>query len=151
MEFHFFFMWFFFLNGLAYVIYALFSRQWRFLVPNKHSFKNAGETLMHDLYIRRKPAPVVKYKVAQQIAYTMIINMGICSLVTGLVMYKPIQFSRLSWMPGGYEAARLEHIILTIGYCLFFVIHILQVICVGWNNFWGMVTGFTVEKDETKS
>jgi hypothetical protein len=43
---------------------------------------------------------------------------------------------------GGYEAARLEHFILTIGYCLFFVVHILQVIKAGWKNFQSMITGF---------
>jgi hypothetical protein len=33
---------------------------------------------------------------------------------------------------------------LTIGYVLFFLIHIIQVIIAGWNNFQAMVTGFEV-------
>jgi thiosulfate reductase cytochrome b subunit len=47
-------------------------------------------------------------------------------------------------MLGGYAAARVEHFLLTIGYVLFFVIHLSQVILAGWNNFRAMVTGFEV-------
>ncbi len=54
--------------------------------------------------------------------------MGIGSLVTGLAIYKPVQFSAFTWLCGGYSAARAEHFILTIGYVLFFLIHIAQVI-----------------------
>jgi thiosulfate reductase cytochrome b subunit len=38
---HFFFMWFFMLNGLAYVLYTLISGEWRYLVPTKSSFSEA--------------------------------------------------------------------------------------------------------------
>ena len=50
----------------------------------------------------------------------------------------------LAWLTtllGGYQTARLEHFSLTIGYVVFFVIHILQVIRAGWNNFRAMVIG----------
>ena len=43
--------------------------------------------------------------------------------------------------------ARLEHFALTIGYVLFFVIHITQVIRAGWNNFRAMVIGVEVVAD----
>jgi thiosulfate reductase cytochrome b subunit len=49
---------------------------------------------------------------------------------------------------GGYEAARIEHFILTVGYVLFFVIHIIQVILAGWNNFRAMIAGFEVIKEK---
>jgi len=42
--------------------------------------------------------------------------------------------------------SRIIHFALTIGYALFFVIHIVQVIIAGWNNFRAMVTGFEVIK-----
>jgi len=45
---------------------------------------------------------------------------------------------------GGYEAARVEHFALTIGYCVFFVVHVVQVVLAGWKNFRSMVTGFDV-------
>jgi len=42
--------------------------------------------------------------------------------------------------------ARVLHFALTIGYVLFFLIHIIQVIIAGWNNFRAIITGFEVEK-----
>ncbi len=100
--------------------------------------------LLHDLHIRKYEPPQLKYNGGQRIAYTAIIIMGVGSIITGLAIYKPVQFSWLTWLCGGYEAARLEHFILTIGYCLFFVVHILQVIRAGWKNFRSMITGFDV-------
>jgi thiosulfate reductase cytochrome b subunit len=144
MAYHFLFMWLFFLNGLLYVLYTFFSGEWKYLLPNKKSLKEAGLVLLHDLHLRKKEPPFIKYNAAQRIAYTGIIVMGVGSVITGLSIYKPVQFGWLTALCGGYEAARLEHFILTIGYCLFFVVHILQVIRAGWRNFRSMITGFDV-------
>ena len=74
--------------------------------------------------------------------------MGIGSLLTGLAIYKPVQLYWLCAMLGGYEWARAEHFILTILFSLFFVVHIIQVIFAGWNNFAGMIRGFETKKIE---
>lgn len=151
MAFHFFFMWFFAINGFLYVLYTIVSGEWRQLVPNRRSFKEAWQVLLHDLHIRKMLPPQDKYNAAQRIAYTAIIVMGFGSLVTGLAIYKPVQFNGITWICGGYHAARIEHFILTIGYVLFFVIHIIQVIIAGWNNFRSVISGFEIihEKDTT--
>ena len=70
--------------------------------------------------------------------------MGIGSILTGLAIYKPVQLGWLTAMFGGYKMARIIHFALTIGYVLFFLIHVIQVIIAGWNNFQAMVTGFEV-------
>jgi thiosulfate reductase cytochrome b subunit len=142
MAYHFVFMWLFLINGIAYVLYTFISGEWKYLLPNKNSFKQAWLVLLHDLHIRKQAPPFIKYNDAQRVAYSAIIVMGFGSILTGLAIYKPIQFGWLVWLLGGYEAARLEHFILTIGYCLFFVVHILQVIKAGWKNFQSMITGF---------
>jgi thiosulfate reductase cytochrome b subunit len=144
MSFHFTFMWLFIINGLLYVLYTIFSGEWRYLLPNRRSFKEAWQVLLHDLRIRKFHPPQQKYNAAQRIAYTIIIVMGFGSLFTGLAIYKPAQFNTICWLCGGYEAARFEHFALTIGYVLFFLVHIIQVIKTGWNNFQAMITGFEV-------
>jgi thiosulfate reductase cytochrome b subunit len=146
MNWHFALMWLFAVNGLFYILFTVFSGQWRFLLPNKRSFKEAWQVLLHDLHIKKYPPPRLKYNAAQRIAYTAIIIMGIGSLLTGLAIYKPVQFSAIAWLCGGYAAARAEHFILTIGYVIFFLIHIVQVIKTGWNNFQAMITGFEIIK-----
>ena len=144
MAFHFLFMWFFAINGLLYVLYTLFSGEWRTLLPQRRSFKEAWLVLLHDLHIRKTAPPQDKYNAAQRIAYTAIIFMGMGSLATGLAIYKPVQFYWLCWLCGGYHLARILHFVLTIGYVLFFVIHIVQVILAGWNNFRSVISGFEV-------
>ena len=147
MAYHFMFMWLFFLNGIAYVLYTIISGEWRDLVPKKNSFKQAWQVLLHDLHIRKAaPAIIGKYNAAQRIAYTSIIIMGIGSVLTGLAIYKPVQLGWLCAVLGGYKMARILHFALTIGYVLFFLIHIFQVIRAGWNNFRAMITGFEVKK-----
>lgn len=144
MAYHFFFMWLFFINGLLYVIYTVLSGEWRFLVPQRGTLKHAWATLKHDLHLSKFVPEPRKFNGAQQIAYTSVIIMGIGSLLTGLAIYKPVQLSWLCAVLGGYEAARAEHFILTIGYVLFFLLHIFQVIRAGWNNFRAMLTGYEV-------
>jgi thiosulfate reductase cytochrome b subunit len=141
---HFFFMWFFMLNGLAYVIYTLVSGEWRYLVPTKNSFKEAIQVTLYDLHIRKEPLPHRKFNGAQQIAYTAVILMGLGSLVTGLAIYKPSQAHLITLASGGYEMARWFHFWLTMGYCVFFVIHVAQVAKAGWNNFRSMVSGYEI-------
>jgi len=147
MAFHFLFMWLFLINGALYVLYTIFSGEWRELVPNRHSFKEAWHTFLHDLHLRKEPPPPRKFNGAQQIAYTAIILAGLGSVLTGLAIYKPVQFSWLTTMFGGYPMARFFHFWLTVGYVVFFVVHVAQVIKTGWNNFRAMVIGVEVAHD----
>jgi thiosulfate reductase cytochrome b subunit len=147
MALHFFFMWLFAVNGVLYVAYTLFSGEWRALVPNRQSFREAIHVLLHDLHLRRDPPPPRKFNGAQQIAYTSVILMGLGSLLTGLAIYKPVQFSWLTWLFGGYPMARFFHFWITVGYVLFFMVHIAQVARAGWNNFRAMVIGYEVRHE----
>jgi thiosulfate reductase cytochrome b subunit len=146
MSIHFVFMWFFAVNGLVYVAYTGFSGEWRQLVPNRRSFREAVQVVLHDLRLSKGQPPPRKFNGAQQIAYTAVVLMGAGSLVTGLAIYKPVQFGWLTSLLGGYEWARWEHFWLAAGYVLFFVIHVVQVARAGWNNFRAMVTGYDVEE-----
>lgn len=148
MALHFFFMWLFAINGVAYVLYTIFSGEWRELVPDRASWRNAWQTTLHDLHLRKEAPEHGKYNGAQQIAYTLIVLMGLGSLLTGLAIYKPVQLHWLAAMFGGYPAARLIHFLLTVGYVLFFLIHVAQVIRAGWNNFRSMVIGVEVQPNE---
>jgi thiosulfate reductase cytochrome b subunit len=141
MSLHFFFMWFFAVNGVLYVLYTIVSGEWRQLVPTRRSFIEAIQVTLHDLHLRKEAPPQGKFNGAQRIAYTSIILMGLGSLLTGVAIYKPVQFGWLTFLFGGYQAARWLHFWLTVGYVLFFVVHVAQVVKAGWNNFRAMVIG----------
>jgi len=74
--------------------------------------------------------------------------MGFGSLLTGLAIYKPTQLAWLTTLLGGYMVARFEHFALALGYVLFFLIHIAQVVRAGWNNFRAMVSGYELVSEE---
>lgn len=148
MAWHWVFMWVFILNGILYVAYTFISGEWRHLVPDRNSFREAGQVVLYDLGLRKTQPPFVKYNGAQKIAYFTVMLMGIGSVLTGFAIYKPVQIAWLTTLLGGYEAARLEHFSLTVGFVLFFVVHVIQVARAGWHNFQSMVTGFEVVKPD---
>ena len=148
MAWHFAFMWLFAINGLLYVTYTIASGEWRHLIPNRSTFAEAWHVVLHDLHLTRRPLPRRKFNGDQRLAYTGVVLMGAGSLLTGLAIYKPVQLAWLTWLLGGYEWARLEHFTLTLGYVIFFVVHIAQVIKAGWNNFRAMVIGYEVVPSE---
>jgi thiosulfate reductase cytochrome b subunit len=139
---HFFFMWIFALNGIAYVAFLLWSKEWKFMVPTPASLKEAIQVTLVDLHLRKGLPAQTKYNGAQRIAYTSVIAMGLGSLLTGLAIYKPTQAHWLTSLLGGYEMARWFHFWLTMGFCGFFLVHVGQVILAGWNNFRSMVSGY---------
>lgn len=139
---HFFFAWFFTINGIIYIFYTFVSGEWRALLPVPGSFKRAPLVALHDLHIVKKLPPQGKYNDAQRIAYTGVIAMGAASVVTGFAIYKPLQLAWLTSLLGGYEWARWEHFWLMVLFVLFFVVHVVQVILAGWSNFRSMISGY---------
>src|SRR5258708_32827509 len=89
MALHFFFMWFFALNGFAYVLYTAISGEWRYLLPNRHSAREALRVMLHDLHLSKVEPPRRKFNGAQQFQYTSSQSTGEGSLITGLAFYRP--------------------------------------------------------------
>ena len=130
-------------------LYTILSGEWRYLVPRSSStLRDSWQVMLYDLGLAKVLPPQEKYNAAQQVSYSAIILMGALSLVSGLAIYKPAQLWWLTALFGGYEGARLVHFVLTIGYLLFFVLHVAQVVRAGWNNFRGMVIGYELAGDK---
>ncbi len=150
MQLHFFFMWLFLINGVIYVIYTIASGEWRSILPVPGSLKRAVLVTLHDMHIVKTLPPQGKYNDAQRIAYTSVILMGVGSVISGLAIYKPLQLAWLTNLMGGYDWARWIHFWLTIGFVMFFVVHVLQVILAGWSNFRSIITGYEIVDAENE-
>jgi thiosulfate reductase cytochrome b subunit len=148
---HFFFMWFFAFNGILYVTYLVVSGEWRVLLPDRHSFRDAILVTLYDLHLRKTRPPQGKYNGAQRVAYTSVILMAAGSLITGAAIYKPVQLAWLTGLLGCYDWARTEHFWLMIAFVLFFAVHVSQVIRAGWNNLRSMVAGYELVPVEEPS
>ena len=148
---HFFFMWIFALNGIAYVLFLYLSGEWRFLVPERRSLRDAIQVTLVDLHLRKGLPEQTKYNGAQRIAYTSVILMGAGMLATGLAIYKPTQLHWLTSLLGGYEMARWLHFWITMSFLAFFMVHVGQVVLAGWNNFRAMVSGREIQSTDDPS
>lgn len=150
MALHFFFMWFFALNGLLFVLYLFISGEWREIWPRPKHFREALLVTLSDFGFRVNRPGQGKFNAAQRVAYTGVIVMAGFSILTGLAIYRPIQLPWLRNLFLNYSVARLTHFLLAIGFILFFIVHIIQVIRDGWNKFRAMIVGDEVVADEEK-
>ncbi|HEY0702210.1 MAG TPA: cytochrome b/b6 domain-containing protein, partial [Candidatus Acidoferrales bacterium] len=80
-------------------------------------------------------------------AYTLAILLGVVSVLTGIVLYNPVQFSFLSSLMGGFHWARVWHFGVLAALLLFLAGHIVMVLLHGWNNFVSMLTGLKRDPD----
>ena len=151
LSYHFFFMWLFAINGVAWVLYTWLSGEWRLILPQRRSLWDAIQVTLVDLHLRKGLPPQTKYNGAQRIAYTSCALMGAVMLLTGLAIYKPTQLHWLTSLLGGYEMARWIHFWTTMAFLGFFVVHIVQVVLAGWNNFRAMVSGYEVQPVQAPS
>jgi Ni/Fe-hydrogenase b-type cytochrome subunit len=140
---HFFGMWLFALNGTVWVLYNVLSRHGRRTTLFRGKDASGVKPMIeYYLRIRREHPPAGKYNPLQKLAYTSIPLAGLCSILTGMSLYWPVQFGPLASLFGGYDTARFWHFIFTAGFVLFFAGHILMVIIAGWPNFVSIITGW---------
>ncbi|OFZ21950.1 MAG: hypothetical protein A2X94_15960 [Bdellovibrionales bacterium GWB1_55_8] len=144
---HFFFMWPFLLNGLVHAVYLAVTGEWRHITPDRKAWRELPSTFTADLGWGTSPPIRGKFNAAQRVAYTCILLMGTISILSGLAIYKPVQLDIIRTAFGGYETARLIHFVLALGYAVFFIIHVIQVLRAGWNNLRSMLAGFEVKNN----
>jgi thiosulfate reductase cytochrome b subunit len=140
---HFFGMWLFALNGTVWLIYNVVSRHGR--QTTLFRGRDASGVLPMILYylrIRRTHPSSGKYNSLQKLAYTVIPLAALGSVLTGMSLYWPVQFSRLASLFGGYDVARIWHFVFAAVLVCFFAGHILMVILAGWSNFLSIITGW---------
>ena len=127
---HFAFAWLFTANAFAYAVYLLASGEWRrrLFFPRRDA-RNAWQTVLHDLRLRKEaPPPVGLYNGMQRLTYTGVLVVAPLLVLSGLAMYKPVQLPHLTALLGGYDFARAIHLVVLAALALFAVVHILQVL-----------------------
>ena len=139
LQWHFAAMWLFVLNGVVYVTYGLLSGHFRRkLLPIR-----PGAVLRDVLAaFRGKLAhdDLSVYNAAQRAAYLALVLLLIVLVLTGLVLWKPVQFYWYGRFIGDYEGARLLHFFAMAGVALIVVVHVAMVILVP-RTFPSMITG----------
>lgn len=144
---HFFFVWLFVVNGLAYVVYAIASRHLaRDLAPTGEELRGIGASIREHLRFRHAEGEAAKrYNVLQKLAYLAVIFVLLpLTILMGLAMSPWFDGVWPGWVDlfGGRQSARTIHFVCAWLIVLFVAIHVFQVIVTGlWNNLRSMLTG----------
>ncbi|MEO5896416.1 MAG: cytochrome b/b6 domain-containing protein [Vicinamibacterales bacterium] len=147
LQWHFTFMWIFAGAGVLYAVSQVVSGHFRTVLFMPADVRGVWPMARHYFLFGPKPPSTGQYNPLQKLAYTSTVFFGAVSLLTGLVIYKPVQLSALAWLFGGYHVARLIHFIAMCGMLAFIPGHLIMVALHGWDNFVSMVTGWKRHPD----
>lgn len=147
LEWHLTFAWIYVATGLFYVGYQMFSGNYRQVVFGPRDIPGLWPMVRHYFLFGPRPLQREVYNPLQKLAYTSAIALGILSVVTGIAVWKPVQFSWLTALMGGFQGARILHFAVTWAILLFVLGHLVMVILHGWNNFVSMLTGWKKDPD----
>jgi len=139
---HFTFMWFFIGSGLLYVIYQAATGHWRQVLFMPRDVKGVWPMVRYYFLFGEKPPVDAAYNPLQKLAYTATIFFGVLSTLTGLALFKSVQFWWLTAVFGGFRMARIWHFVSMCGFVAFIPGHLIMVALHGWNNFYSMITGW---------
>jgi thiosulfate reductase cytochrome b subunit len=139
LQWHFFGMWILVINGLAYLIYGIVTGRFRQkLFPI--SVREIRATVGDALRFRLAHDDLTTYNAVQKMLYLGIMAVGICIVITGLALWKPVQFSELAALFGSFQTIRLVHFLCMAAIVAFLVIHISLAVLVP-RSLVAMVTG----------
>ena len=123
LQWHFFGMWIFVLNGLAYLTYGIVTGRFRrklFPISIREILTTVGEALR----FRLGHDDLTHYNAVQKVLYLGVIAAGLMILTSGLALWKPVQFSALADLFGTFQTIRLVHFLCMSAIVGFVLIHV---------------------------
>ena len=139
LQWHFAAMWLFAANGIVYVAYGIASGHFRrrmLPVSPRAVLRDVGAAFRG----RLSHVDLTVYNAAQRAAYLALIFLLVVLVLTGLVLWKPVQFYWFGQYMGDYEGARYLHFFAMAGVGILVLIHVVMVVLVP-RTFVGMLTG----------
>jgi thiosulfate reductase cytochrome b subunit len=117
------------LNGLFYLGYGLVSGRFRrMLLPIRP--RDVLANLRDALRLRLGHDDLTRYNAVQKVLYTGIILVIIVQVLSGLAIWKPVQFGYLTDLFYDFQGARLAHFIGMAAIVGFLVVHVLLALIV---------------------
>lgn len=138
---HFALMWPLVAIGLVYLGYLVKSGEWQALCFRPRDVAGALEMAKYYLRLRKDHPPQGKHNPLQKLAYTSICLLGAFAVLTGLAIYKPLQFAWLTALLGGFQAARFWHFWTVWIFVGFTIVHVILVFAVDPASLRAIITG----------
>src|ERR1700744_5949926 len=105
---HFAGMWFLVINGLIYLTYGFVTGRFRDKLLPIHPAE-VLQTIVDTLHFKIEHEDITVYNAVQKLLYIIVILAGVAQVMTGLSIWKPVQFSGLVSVLGGFQTARVLH------------------------------------------
>jgi thiosulfate reductase cytochrome b subunit len=138
LQWHFAAMWLLVINGLVYLAYGFWSGHFKAsLWPISLRALIADVRAALSLKLGHASGG---YNAVQKVLYLGVLAVGVIVVLSGLAVWKPVQFHLLASFFGGYEGARLVHFFCMSVIVAFVVIHLVLVAIVP-SVLWPMITG----------
>jgi thiosulfate reductase cytochrome b subunit len=132
-------MWLLALNGLAYLVYGTVSGRLRErMLPIRMG--ELVQTVRDTLHFKIEHDDLTVYNAVQKLLYLVVIVTGVCQVITGLLIWKPIQFSTAVAFLGGFQAVRIEHFAGMTVIVGFLIVHVALSLLVP-RTLWAMLSG----------
>jgi len=120
---HFAAMWLLVVNGLVYLTLGIATGRFRRkLLPISPAAVIADAKAA--LTFKLSHDDLTHYNAVQKALYAGIILTGVVIVLSGLSIWKPVQFQELTALFGGYDAARYVHFVAMAAIVAFLVVHI---------------------------
>jgi thiosulfate reductase cytochrome b subunit len=122
LQIHFAAMWLFVVNGLVYLTYGVVSGHFR-----RSFLPLRPREVLRDfnLALEGKLAHQIgTYNAVQRLAYLGVITALVGIVISGLAVWKPVQFQLLAALMGGYEGARIVHFLAMTAIVAFILLHL---------------------------
>ena len=149
LQWHFFGMWLLVVNGIAYVTYGLLSGRFRrMLFPIRWSDLIAA--VRDALRFRLAHDDLTAYNAVQKLLYVGVILVGMVTVISGLTIWKPVQFSELLTLFGNFQNARLVHFLCMTTIVLFVLVHVTLALLVP-QTLVAMITGGPTVADHAEA
>jgi Ni/Fe-hydrogenase b-type cytochrome subunit len=138
---HFAMMWVLALNGLAYLAFVYLHGEWRDLVPRRGDIRDSWEMVKFYTFQRKDHPRQGKHNALQKGAYFALPLLGVFAVLTGLAIWKPVQFAPLTDLLGGYVWARYWHFLIMAALVALAIGHVFMVFAVDPYALRSMTTG----------
>ncbi|MGF6289238.1 cytochrome b/b6 domain-containing protein [Paraburkholderia youngii] len=125
---HFAAMWLLCVNGLLYFTYGVASGHLRRKLLPVRARDVARDAALALRF--RLPHETGRYNAVQRALYLLVLLLGVLLVASGLSIWKPVQFSWLTALFGGFDFARRVHFVAMAGVVGFVVVHLLLVLLV---------------------
>ncbi len=123
LQWHFLAMWVLVINGLAYVAYGFRSGRFRRMLLPVRIAEVVAE-VRKALRLDLRHDDLTHYNAVQRILYIGILVVIALQVLTGLIIWKPVQFSELSFLFYNFQGARLFHFIGMAAIVGFLLVHV---------------------------